>query len=452
MSRGFVLCLAAIVAAVPPPTAEGAGFQVYPDQSAAAMGQAAAVVARSGLPSAVFYNPAAITTLEGTHLELGLSGISLRTTYVSSETGTAGQRTGMSKDPSAIPSLHLTRHLAERITVGLGLNAPYGTQTDWSSTWEGRYYADRTSLVCGYLSPTISFEVHPGLSLGAAPLLAWGDVTIERAINAPLVFAVAAPPLAQAFTAAAFTPENDIQTRLKGDGWGFGMRLGFYWQWSSRLSLGGCFQSEVPLALSGRATYQSPKYEDEDFGGAPSSGAMAQQIAAVLFPTSNIDAHLHLPATLSGGIAYSLTDDIVLETDLLWTGWSAYKDLSVTYERLASGEDTTSTTPKNWKDVLALRMGAEVDLTRRLVGRLGCAFDWSPTPDDTRDPSLPCADQLNLAIGLAHRFTGWTLDAAYVYTDVRDADSRLQVPTNGDLLGIYETTAHTLTLGARIQF
>ena len=47
-----------------------AGFRL-PDQDAAAMGMAGAFVGQADNPSAVWYNPAAMTRLEGTRIERG---------------------------------------------------------------------------------------------------------------------------------------------------------------------------------------------------------------------------------------------------------------------------------------------------------------------------------------------------------------------------------------------
>jgi long-chain fatty acid transport protein len=250
----------------------------------------------------------------------------------------------------------------------------------------------------------------------------------------------------------AFSPENDVQTRLNGDGWGYAGRLGLHWQLSDRWSLGAAYHSGVHLGLNGRAHYDIPLYTDVAFKDATLSGTAANQVAAALFPNTDIATEIDLPPTMSGGVAYRVSDRLIVETDVSWTGWSSYDSLNVVYESLAGETDVPAKAPKHWKDVLAVRIGAEVELNEHLVGRIGYAFDESPIPDATRDPSLAGADRHDLAVGFGYSSSWWTMNAAYLYVIMSAANSQLTSDTGGDLTGRYETAAHVLTLATTFRF
>ncbi len=358
----------------------------------------------------------------------------------------------MSSDVVPLGALHITHQAAERWVVGLAVNTPYGSRTAWSETWQGRYYADLTSVKSVYVTPTAAYRMTEDLSLGVGAALVWGQATVERPINAPLAFAAAVPEMAAAFASGAFTAENDIYTRLEGDDWGYGARAGLHWQASERVSFGAAFHSAVDLTITGDARYAYPTYVDESFGGVQGTGEVANQLALALFPETRIETHMTLPASASAGSAVRIGERLDVEADFSWTGWSSYDALDVVYKSLAGQSNATSSTPKDWKDVWAVRLGAEYALSERFVGRLGYSFDESPIPDATRDPSLPGSDRHDLSVGLGLGSRAWTIDADYLLVLMDDPGSELNAPANGDLSGGYASTAHVVALSVAYAF
>jgi len=79
-----------------------------------------------------------------------------------------------------------------------------------------------------------------------------------------------------------------------------------------------------------------------------------------------------------------------------------------------------SNAPKNWKDVIAGRFGAEYRVTDPLALRVGFAYDPSPVPSETMGPELPDADRLNYMIGVGYKIGPVTIDVAGMYVDKFD--------------------------------
>ncbi len=454
MRRVRIPLIAVLAAVAGPPIAHAAGFQNYFHQSTAALAQAGAVVARCDEPSAVFYNPAAITWLPGTQCHAVVNVVAPHALYrpaAGSESPLELEPTEMVSAGVPVPALHLTQYAGGRVTVGFGLNTPYGSRSEWAPDWCGRYYAGFTNLKSIYAAPTAAVRLTDGLSLGGAFLVVRSEAIIERSLNAPLIFASAIPGRASDFASGAFSTVNDISTHLAGDGWGYGMRLGAHWIASARCALGAAFQSRVGVDLKGRATYQIPSYEDVAFGRAPGAGALANELAESLFPASDIETHIEFPATLAAGMAFWVAEDWIVEADATWTGWSSYDTLRVSYENLAGVSHAETLTPKNWRDVWALRLGSEWRLSDQFLGRLGYAFDQSPVPNETRDPSLPGGDRHDFACGLGYRTALWGLDASYMYILIDDSVSEQDVTLNGDLSGDYETSAQVFSLAVSVR-
>jgi len=115
--------------------AYGSGFGIS-TQGASALGQAAAVVAHSGQPSAVFYNPALINDLPGAQIELGTTLTFPSRSFTSALDGTGSSTESDIFYPS---TLFLTHAFNDRFSAGFGAFTPFGQGTRWDDNWEGCY-------------------------------------------------------------------------------------------------------------------------------------------------------------------------------------------------------------------------------------------------------------------------------------------------------------------------
>ncbi len=444
----------AVMLACASPASHGAGFQMYAQQSVAAMSQGAAVVARSGGPACAFYNPAGLGNVAQATFDVTLVGIASTSRYTpppelatTDVAGAVTTRSGL----SPLGAAHVAWPAGESWGVGLAVDTPYGSRTEWNATWTGRYYADVTRLSTVFVAPAVGVALRENLLLGAGLAAVWGEAQIERAINAPMVFAAAVPEMAELFAGQAFAGENDVLAAIRAEDWGYGYRLGLQWRPWSSWSAGVCYHSAVDLALRGRADHRIPDYA-QDGGDPQPSSPTASQLAPVLFPDTNVRSDLELPPTAAAGLAWGGIEHLMLEVDLVWTGWSSYAQQAVVYDSLAGEADHVVTTPKGWSDVWAIRLGAELGLSDALVARAGYVFDQSPIPDATRDPSLPASDRHNLSLGLGVSTRRWSLDVGYLYVHIGDASSELSSPTQGSLTGDYRSRAHVFGMGGALHF
>ncbi len=76
------LCVGVISLAALPVTAPALGFRI-PNQDAEAIARGNAFVATADNPSAIYYNPAGITQIQGTEAQYGLHSISVDSHYSS---------------------------------------------------------------------------------------------------------------------------------------------------------------------------------------------------------------------------------------------------------------------------------------------------------------------------------------------------------------------------------
>ena len=141
--------LAALLAAtaIGPGTAGASGFALL-EQSASRLGTAfAGTAAAADDATTLFFNPAGMTLIEGNQLAAGLaSGIEITSEFSNAgSTAAFGQPSGGTGGDAGgwnfVPGVYLTTPLTDDVTIGLGINAPFGLQLVYEDGWVGRFQA-----------------------------------------------------------------------------------------------------------------------------------------------------------------------------------------------------------------------------------------------------------------------------------------------------------------------
>jgi long-chain fatty acid transport protein len=148
-----------------------------------------------------------------------------------------------------------------------------------------------------------------------------------------------------------------------------------------------------------------------------------------------------------------LTETVTLEADWQWVGWSTVDKVTIDFANQPISGD--SETPKNWENSSSVRLGVERAFERSAF-RVGYAYDMTPIPPETIDPSLADSDKQTFALGWGYRFSRVTVDLAYMFIASRDREvaNTLQ-QTDGtpfDHRGKYSTRMHELGLGLTYLF
>lgn len=117
------------------------------------------------------------------------------------------------------------------------------------------------------------------------------------------------------------------------------------------------------------------------------------------------------------GINHSLNQKMNVEVGAIYSRWSTYDSLVLTYENFTPGGGGryVSTTPKNYKNVWRYQIGLEWETSPEWTWRLGYVYDQSPVPDDTIDYQLPMSDRNIFSIGLGYTKGNKTWDVSYSY-------------------------------------
>ncbi len=176
--------LLAVLACICPRTGFSLGFRVA-DQNADATARGDAFAATADNPSAIYYNPAGITQLQGTQTLLGAYGITLKD-KVSLDTPGANTFSSVNTKLQVAPQAYIT-YTPEKypVSIGLGLYAPFGFAIDYPDDAAFRTLAIRGSLRYVTLNPVIAWKICDSLSVAVGPTFNYGDVDLEQGVIAP---------------------------------------------------------------------------------------------------------------------------------------------------------------------------------------------------------------------------------------------------------------------------
>ena len=138
-------------------------------------------------PSAIYYNPAGITQLEGNNLRGGLYGIYLDPSLQSS--AAARQTTAHTyynqDNLAAIPQIFYTYTPTNLpLSFGLGVYAPFGGNTSWPQDTGFRSVALNGSLNYITINPVVAVKLLPSLSIGAGVMVNYANMKMEQGLLA----------------------------------------------------------------------------------------------------------------------------------------------------------------------------------------------------------------------------------------------------------------------------
>jgi long-chain fatty acid transport protein len=376
-----------------PATTRAAGYHLY-EQSASALGMAGAATASIHDASALFFNPAAMTRLDGTQLEIGGTVLSPSTSFA----GVApypgyGVTEEMDRQNFGLPAVYLTRRSAGRLAFGAGLNAPFGLGVEWKDPdhFTGRYIVTRADLQTLEGVVSAAWAVSPMWSVGLGANALFAKVKLENRTLAAVPGGGGA-----SVDVAKSELESDFQS---GYGWNAALSVAPAAAWK----LGAVYRSKIIVDVDqARADFTQIPTGDPVFDAA---------VAASLPPDQDVKTVLRFPAVWSGAVAWMPAAPWTVEADFNWVEWSVFEDLPI---RLQQTPSQSRTIREDYEDSFQIRVGAEHRLPNWSY-RFGYYFDEAAAPTESVSPLLPDADRNGATLGF-----GWAPAGAQWAVSVYD--------------------------------
>lgn len=344
-------------------------------QGAAASAMSNAFAAQADDPSALHYNPAGMTQLQGIQFMVGALATGGSTNFTSLTGVTArGDRNGSIAWPPP-GHAYITANLKDLgvtalrdLSVGMGLTVPFGSLTRWPNDGPFRTATTFSALPLLDIKPTLAYKATENLSLGlGADIYTFTGLVGEGHVEKQSVWpgglgipAGSTMELSGKDTAAGFNASLLYTALRNADG-------------KPLANIGVVYRSQATLHLNGALLADGAKVSDAR-------------------------ATLVLPQIMTGAIAIwpvrTNEREWKLEMDVDYVGWKSVRNLDVILEN-----GVTIARPQNWRSTYAMMFGTEYKWlvldslpNWEVALRGGYTNQQGQMPDMTFDPGIPSSD------------------------------------------------------------
>ena len=380
------LAAAAMLSAALSSAAFAGGFMLT-EQSVAGLGRAYAGAGIVGDDlSAVWYNPAGMSLLSGTAVQMGAVVADLDLEVTTNENATFGHHKASKengrKHGVPVPNMYLVHQIKDDMWFGLGITVPFGMATEYDNNWAA---ADK-----GMNAEVKVFDINPNVALKLTDTLSFGAGVSLQYVTAQ-------------FESRSGQDALNVRARLNADGWAWGGNFGFMWQPTETVRVGLAYRSQVNHKADGYL-------KTEVSSGSRLIGS---------FKSNDGHAEMSAPHVITLTGTWKATEDLRLSALARWTNWSSFKDLPISgtslYRATATAKHVATengmgnlvsnpsnkTAPTyNWKDSWLFTVGADYDINDEFTVRGGVGYEISPVDDDKyRSATIPDTDRLWLSMG-----------------------------------------------------
>jgi len=355
------VALAAVLASTATPTQAAATRIAFVDAFATARGNAFTATADN--PSAVFYNAAGLTQIEGSSVRANAYSIALDYEF---EDG--GRDAAMDNEFQTVPSAFFAHRFEDApLAAGIGVYAPFALGSDWERQAPFADVAFEGDLRYVKTHPTLAWQMTDTFSVAVGPTFDHADLTLKN--------------------------DNPALGGLKfeGNDRDVGFTVAARWAPNEHHAFGLNYQGRTTMNFSGTTT----------LGGAAQSGR----------------AELEFPESVVFGYSWRPNERWNLEFNLDWTNWDRVNTVDL---RNSAGPDLAF--PLNWDSAFIWEFGATRHWPDGWHLSGGYTFVENAVPDADFIPIVPDSDRHFFALGLGRegeRFA-WQLTYQVAFANERD--------------------------------
>ena len=362
-------------------TAAASGFALA-EQSGSGLGNAyAGATASAEDASTIFFNPAGMANLHGKQLVLAASLLGVESQFSNTASVAAAGRTLGSLPDSRrklawVPNGYFAAEISPKLHIGVGINTPFGSSTNYQSDWMGRYQALSSKIETINVNPAFSYQMNDAFSIGAGLDYQHFNVTLVNAVKLGALL------------------DGTTTTNGSDDAWGY--NFGGLLRLADNSRIGMSYRSAIQFKLSGSV-----------------------HITSATPTTIPITADIKTPDTLTIGYFKPLNDKWDVMADISRTGWSNFKELRVI--QVANG-NPLALTQENWRNTWRVALGANHRYNEQWTARVGWAYDQTPVADAFRNARIPDSDRTWLSLGGQYKSDkNSVLDFGYAHLFVKDS-------------------------------
>jgi len=403
--RSVLLFALILVLAAGPAYAGGLWLSVQPTPD---MGVAGAGSQAAGFDaSTATANPAAMTRLDRSQMEVGIMGIYPDMQFNVKNATFGGNDGGNAGYLSPVPTLNYVHSVSPDFKLGIGVGSYFGLGLNYSNEWAGKYYVQRASFTTLAVNPTIGYRILPWLSVGGGVSVVQGSLSERVAVNTLL-------------------EPGDGRLKYDASDVGYGYNLGVLFELSPQTRVGITYVSQVNLDFKDDLRFKN--MEGTILGGLLNASGLLD---------SQLKLNVTIPAQLAIGAYQALTDKLALVGTVNWQNWSKFGE-----PEIGVADSNTVTADLDYQDTYHAGLGVYYRVADPWLLMAGFGYDTSPTSSSSqRSPILPLGATFTYSAGVQY---DWNKDlsvgAAYALVDAGSAKvNRSGGPLKGDLEGEYDT-------------
>jgi long-chain fatty acid transport protein len=386
------------------PSAFGSGVRiVHQDAEATARGDA--FVATADNASAIFYNPAGITQLEGVHARVGSYLVTIQEEYRPETGGSFDNKDRL----IVIPNAYYTWSPKDsKLSLGIGVSSPFGLALEYPDDAPSRDANKKAKLAVIALQPVFAWQICETLSFGIGPTINYGAAQDFRGLGV-----------------------RGDGFAFKGAGMSYGFNAGILWKPTPQHAFGLTYHSPLDFDFSGhfRVTLKPFAAQGDN--------------QKVRLPEEDATLSIELPQFIVAGYSFRPTPEWNMEVNVEWTDW----------DRLDSGPLKLQTSPPSairfdWRSGFIYSAGITRKFSNGIHISAGYSFSEGNNPESTYTPGVPDGDRNIVSIGIGRRGERFDWDIGYQYSrsDTREIDN------DGPADGRWQLQSHAVMVSVGYHF
>jgi long-chain fatty acid transport protein len=380
------------------------------DHDARATARGGAFAATADNPSAIYYNPAGISQLNGTRSLLGAYAITLESTFDPAGPGAADLDSDF--EYQAAPYSFATMSVRNTpLTIGFGTYAPFGFGLEYPDDASFRTLAKKGKIQFLAINPVLAWKINDSLSVAAGVMVNYVRTKLARGI---------------------INPGDEFI--FEGDGIGYGFNAGILWSPHRMHSFGLTYRSRSEVDLNGHSRVRIP-----GFSVATPFGPFA---VPRVENEEDSDLEFRFPQTITAGYSFRPTPDWNFEFDIDWTDWDNLNTLTL---HRTSGDVAL---PFNWESSFMYSFGATRKLPRGFSVSAGYIYSENSVPNESFNPLVPDSNRHVFSVGFGQQMEKLSWDFAYQYA--YGPHRRIDNGTLAD--GVYRFQSHAVTFSLGYRF
>jgi long-chain fatty acid transport protein len=391
-------------------------------QDAFASARGEAFVATADNPSAIFYNPAGITQLDGSNVRAGLYELYLDPSYKPPGGAPNGGQTYYDQHNFAtVPQFYYTYTPAEQpVSFGVGIYSPYGLGVSWPQDTGFRSVSTRGSLTYITANPVVALKLAPNFSIAGGVTANYANTDLEQGLRRNEI------------------PSVPDYFKFRGDGWSVGYNLGILWQPVEVISLGVSFRSSSTVSLKGHTQFARPPQ---------------------IHPTQEeAQTDFSFPLNAVFGISYRPTPKWNLEFDANYTDWSSFGTIDIQQAVTTYPLQKDISLTLDWQPSWMFSFGATRYFEHGWHVSAGYAYNENSVPDANYTPLAEDLDRHFFGVGAGVKGRRFDLDLTYQFgygpprTVTGSTPSTAGRITGQTADGTYDFISHAILVSVGMHF